>query len=138
MYLLWVSLRMPVSSLKRSLRSASEKCLATSSSLSTTQELRAFLCACLWNIFSSIVPVCNKNNNQSGTSLKSNTQVQFTNRTDMSVTFHLYSSPNIVRVIKSRRTRGARHVAHMGDLRGLYRVLVGKPEGRRLLGTPRW
>ena len=40
----------------------------------------------------------------------------------------LYSSPNIVRVIKSRRMRWAGHVAHMGYERGVYRVLVGKPE----------
>ena len=39
----------------------------------------------------------------------------------------LYSSPNIVRVIKSRRMRWAGHVAHMGVERGVYRVLVGKP-----------
>ena len=49
----------------------------------------------------------------------------------------LYSSPNIVRVIKSRRTRCAGHVAPMGQRRGLYRVLVGKPEGMRPLGRPR-
>ena len=42
----------------------------------------------------------------------------------------LYCSPNIVRVIKSRRMRWAGHVAHMGEERGVYRVLVGKPEGR--------
>ena len=48
-----------------------------------------------------------------------------------------YSSPNIVRVIKSRRMRWAGHVAHMGEERGVYRVLVGKPEGRRPLGRPR-
>jgi hypothetical protein len=42
--------------------------------------------------------------------------------------FHnLYSSPNIVRVIKSRRTRWAGHVARMGEWRGVYRVLVGRP-----------
>ena len=41
----------------------------------------------------------------------------------------LYSSPNIVRVIKSRRMRRAGHVARMGEGRGVYRVLVGKPEG---------
>ena len=46
-------------------------------------------------------------------------------------------SPNIVRVIKSRRMRWAGHVAHMGDERGAYRVLVGKPEGKRPLGRPR-
>ena len=49
----------------------------------------------------------------------------------------LYSSPNIVRVIKSRRMRWARHVAHMGEERGAYRALVGKPEGKRPLGRPR-
>jgi hypothetical protein len=46
----------------------------------------------------------------------------------------LYSLPNIVRVIKSRRMRWAGHVAHMGEGRGVYRVLVGKPEGKRPLG----
>ena len=50
---------------------------------------------------------------------------------------NLYSLPNIVRVIKSRRMRWARHVARMGEGRGVYRVLVGKPEGRRPLGRPR-
>ena len=51
----------------------------------------------------------------------------------------LYSSPNIVRVIKSRRMRWAGHVARMGEERGAYRVL-GKPEGKRPLGRPgrRW
>ena len=49
----------------------------------------------------------------------------------------LYCSPNIVRVIKSRRMRWAEHVAHMGEERGVYRVLVGKPEGKRPLGRPR-
>ena len=49
----------------------------------------------------------------------------------------LYSSPNIVRVIKWRTMRWARHVACMGEERGVYRVLVGKPEGRRPLGRPR-
>jgi len=49
----------------------------------------------------------------------------------------LYSSPNIVRVIKSRRMRWTGHVACMGEGRGVYRVLVGKPEGRRPLGRPR-
>jgi hypothetical protein len=49
----------------------------------------------------------------------------------------LYSSPNIVRVIKWRRMRWAGHVARMGEERGAYRVLVGKPEGRRPLGRPR-
>jgi hypothetical protein len=49
----------------------------------------------------------------------------------------LYSSPNIVRVIKSRRMRWAGHVARMGEGRGVYRVLVGRPEGKRPLGRPR-
>ena len=49
----------------------------------------------------------------------------------------LYSSPNIVRVIKSRRTRLAGHVARMGEEREAYRVLVGKPEGKRPLERPR-
>ena len=49
----------------------------------------------------------------------------------------LYSSPNIVRVIKSTRMRWAGHVARMGEERGVYRVLVGKPEGRRPLRRPR-
>ena len=49
----------------------------------------------------------------------------------------LYSSPNIVRLIKSRRMRWAGHVARMCEERGVYRVLVGKPEGRRPLGRPR-
>jgi len=44
---------------------------------------------------------------------------------------------DIVRVIKLRRTRWAGHVARMGEERGVYRVLVGKPEGRRPLGRPR-
>ena len=50
---------------------------------------------------------------------------------------HLYSSLNMVRVIKSRRMRWAGHVARMGEERGVYRVLVGKPGGRRPLGRPR-
>jgi hypothetical protein len=49
----------------------------------------------------------------------------------------LYCSPNIVRVIKWRRMRCAGYVACMGEERGVYRVLVGKPEGRRPLGRPR-
>jgi len=49
----------------------------------------------------------------------------------------LYSSPNIVRVIKSRRMRWAGHVARMVVEMGVYRVLVEKPEGRRPLGRPR-
>jgi hypothetical protein len=49
----------------------------------------------------------------------------------------LYSSPNTVRVINSRRMRWAGHVARMGEEKGVYRVLVGKPEGRRPLGRPR-
>jgi len=49
----------------------------------------------------------------------------------------LYFSPNIVRVIKWRRMRWEGHVARMKDSRGVYRVLVGKPEGKRPLGRPR-
>ena len=49
----------------------------------------------------------------------------------------LYSSPNIVRLIKSRRMRWAGHVARMGEERGVYRVLLGKPEGKRPQGRPR-
>jgi hypothetical protein len=49
----------------------------------------------------------------------------------------LYSSANIVRVIKSRRMRWAGYVACMGEGRGVYRVLVGRPEGKRPLGRPR-
>ena len=49
----------------------------------------------------------------------------------------LYSSPNIVRVIKSRRMRWAGHVARMDEEKEVYRVLVGKPEGKRPLGRPR-
>jgi len=49
----------------------------------------------------------------------------------------LYCSPNIVRVLKWRRMRWAGHVARMGEERGVYRFLVGKPEGRRPLGRPR-
>jgi hypothetical protein len=49
----------------------------------------------------------------------------------------LYSSPSIIRIIKSRRMRLAGHVARMGEKRNAYRLLVGKPEGRRPQGRPR-
>jgi hypothetical protein len=49
----------------------------------------------------------------------------------------LYSSPNIVRMIKSRRMRWAGHVARMGERGGVYRVLVGRPEGKGPMGRPR-
>jgi hypothetical protein len=49
----------------------------------------------------------------------------------------MYSSPSIVRVIKSRRMRWAGHVARIGEERDVYRVLVEKPEGKRPLGIPR-
>jgi hypothetical protein len=49
----------------------------------------------------------------------------------------LYSSPDIIRQVKSRRMRWARHVIHMGEKKKVYKVLVGKPEGRRPLGRPR-
>jgi hypothetical protein len=49
----------------------------------------------------------------------------------------LYSSPNILRVIKSRRIRWAGHEAYMGAGRGVYRFFMGKPEGKEPLGKPR-
>jgi hypothetical protein len=49
----------------------------------------------------------------------------------------LYSSPSIIRIIKSRRMRWADHVARMGETRNAYRLLVGKPEGKKPLGRPR-
>ena len=49
----------------------------------------------------------------------------------------LYSSPNIVWVIKSRRMRLVVHVAHMCERKVIYKVVVGKPEGKRPLGRPR-
>jgi hypothetical protein len=49
----------------------------------------------------------------------------------------LYSSPSIIRIIKSRRMRWAGHFARMGKKRNAYRLLVGKPEGKRPLGRPR-
>jgi hypothetical protein len=50
---------------------------------------------------------------------------------------NLYSSPSIIRIIKSRRMRRAGHVARMREKRNVYRLLVGKPEGKRPLGRPR-
>jgi hypothetical protein len=49
----------------------------------------------------------------------------------------LYSLPSIIRTIKSRRMKRAGHVARMGEKRNTYRLLVGKPEGKRPLGRPR-
>jgi hypothetical protein len=49
----------------------------------------------------------------------------------------LYSSPSIIRIIKSRRMRWAGHIARIGEKRNAYRVLVGKPEGKKPLGRPR-
>jgi hypothetical protein len=49
----------------------------------------------------------------------------------------LHSSPSIIRIMKSRRMRWAGHVARMGERRNACRLLVGKPEGTRLLGRPR-
>jgi hypothetical protein len=51
--------------------------------------------------------------------------------------YGLYSLPGIVRVIKARRMGWAGHVARMGEVRGAYNILVGRPEGRRSLGRPR-
>jgi hypothetical protein len=50
---------------------------------------------------------------------------------------NLYSSPSIIRVIKSRMMRWAGHVARMGEKRNAYRISVGKPEGKRPMGRPR-
>jgi hypothetical protein len=50
---------------------------------------------------------------------------------------NLYSSPKIIRIIKSRRMRWAGHEARMGEKRSVYRLLVGKPEGKRPLGRRR-
>jgi hypothetical protein len=50
---------------------------------------------------------------------------------------NLYSSPIIIRIIKSRRMRWVGHVARMGEKRNVYRLSVGKPEGKRPLGRPR-
>jgi hypothetical protein len=50
---------------------------------------------------------------------------------------NLYSTPDIIRHIKSRKMMWARHVTRMGEGRNVYRVLVGKPEGKRPLGRPR-
>jgi hypothetical protein len=50
---------------------------------------------------------------------------------------NLYSSPDIIRQVNSRRMRWVGHVARMGEERKVYKVFVGKPEGKRLLGRPR-
>jgi hypothetical protein len=53
---------------------------------------------------------------------------------------NLYPSPNIIRVIKSRRVRWAVHLAHMGETGNAYKILIRKPDGKGLLGRPgyRW
>jgi hypothetical protein len=51
--------------------------------------------------------------------------------------YSFYSLPNVIRVMKSRRVRWARYVARMEGIIYAYKVLVGKPEGKRLLGRPR-
>jgi hypothetical protein len=50
---------------------------------------------------------------------------------------NLYSSPSVIRMIKSRKMRWAWHVVRMGEKRNAYRILVAEPEGKRLLGRPR-
>jgi hypothetical protein len=50
---------------------------------------------------------------------------------------NLYSSPSIIRMIKSRRMKSTGHVARMGEKRNAYRILVGKPKGKRPLGRPK-
>ena len=67
-------------------------------------------------------------------------EVNYLEVTVVLITFfsiNVISSPNIVRVIKSRRMRWAGHVARMGEESGVYRVLVGKPKGRRPMESPR-
>jgi hypothetical protein len=49
----------------------------------------------------------------------------------------LYSSPSIIRIIRSKRMRWAGHVARMGEKRNVYRLLVEKPEGKSHLGRPK-
>jgi hypothetical protein len=49
----------------------------------------------------------------------------------------LYSSPSIIRIKKARRMRWVGHLARMGEKRNVYRLLVGKPDGKRSLGRPR-
>jgi len=51
--------------------------------------------------------------------------------------YNLYTSTNIIWIIKSRRMRWAGHIAHMEDMRNAYKILVRKPEGKRQLGRPR-
>jgi hypothetical protein len=50
----------------------------------------------------------------------------------------LYPLPNILRVVKSRRMSWVGHVARMGEERGVHRILMGKPEGKRSMGRPRY
>jgi hypothetical protein len=50
----------------------------------------------------------------------------------------MYSSPSVIRLIISRRIRCAGHLARMGKKRNAYRLLMGKPEGKRLIGSPKW
>jgi hypothetical protein len=47
---------------------------------------------------------------------------------------NLYTSPNVIRMIKSRRMRWTGHAAHIGEIRNAYKILVGKPDGKRQLG----
>jgi hypothetical protein len=49
----------------------------------------------------------------------------------------LYSSPSIIRIMKTRRMRWVEHIARMGEKRNMYRLLMGKPVGKRPLGRPR-
>jgi hypothetical protein len=50
---------------------------------------------------------------------------------------NLYASPNVIRVMKSRRMRWTEHVARVGEIRNAYNIMVRKPEGKRPLGRPR-
>jgi hypothetical protein len=51
---------------------------------------------------------------------------------------NMYSSPNVIRMMKSRIMRCLGHVARMGEKRNAYRILVGRPEGNRPIGRPRY
>jgi hypothetical protein len=65
-------------------------------------------------------------------------QLSCLRKIDSELLQNLYSSPSIIRIIKSRRMRWAGNVARMGEKMNMYRLLVRKPEGKRPLGRPRF